>query len=69
MKEKWIQTTIGEQVTLQRGFDITKSEQQTGNIPVISSSGTSSMHNIAAVSGPGVVLGRKGVIGSVFYIQ
>lgn len=67
--ESWIQTTIGQQVTLQRGIDITKAEQRDGNVPVISSGGVSSYHDTAAVKGPGVVLGRKGVVGSVFYVE
>jgi len=54
---------------LQRGFDITRKEQQTGKVPVISSGGIGSYHNIAKVIGPGVVLGRKGVVGSVYYQQ
>jgi type I restriction enzyme S subunit len=67
--EKWIDTTIGDQATLQRGIDITKAEQREGKIPVISSGGISSYHDTAAVKGPGVVLGRKGVVGSVYYIE
>ena len=65
----WIETTIGEQATLQRGIDITKMEQRSGNVPVISSGGISSYHDTVAVKGPGVVLGRKGVVGSVFYVE
>lgn len=66
---KWISTTIGEQITLQRGFDITVKEQRPGKIPVISSSGFSSFHDTVAVNGPGVVIGRKGTLGTVFYID
>jgi len=69
MADSWIDTTIGDQATLQRGIDITKAEQREGDVPVVSSSGVSSYHDTAAVSGPGVVLGRKGVIGSVYYID
>lgn len=65
----WTRTTIGEQVLLQRGFDITKATQRSGSIPVISSGGFASTHDVAAASGPGVVLGRKGVVGSVWYVQ
>ncbi|MDA8429605.1 MAG: restriction endonuclease subunit S [Geobacteraceae bacterium] len=56
-------------MTLQRGYDITKSQQKPGNVPVVSSGGISSFHNEAMVSGPGVVLGRKGSLGTVFYIN
>lgn len=69
MTNGWIKTTIGKQVTLQRGFDITRSEQHDGKFPVISSGGISSFHDSAQVKGPGVVLGRKGVVGSVYYIE
>ncbi len=67
--EQWIETTIGDQATLQRGIDITKAEQRDGKVPVISSGGISSYHDTAAVKGPGVLLGRKGVVGSVFYVE
>ena len=59
MSSEWIHTTIGSQLTLQRGFDITKAVQNIGNVPVISSGGTNSYHSTAMVKGPGVVLGRK----------
>lgn len=65
----WIETTIGEQVTLQRGFDITKAQQHPGAVPVVSSGGISSYHDTATARGPGVILGRKGVVGSVYYIR
>lgn len=68
MKSDWITTTIGSQVLLQRGFDITKAQQRDGRVPVVSSGGISSYHDIATAKGPGVVLGRKGTLGSVFYL-
>lgn len=69
MGGEWIPTTIGQQATLQRGIDITKAEQRNGLVPVISSGGVSSLHDTAAARGPGVVLGRKGVVGSVYYVS
>lgn len=68
MMSGWFETTIGEQATLQRGIDITRAEQRDGKVPVISSGGISSYHDTAAVKGPGVVLGRKGVVGSVSFV-
>lgn len=65
----WCDTEIGSQVTLQRGFDITKADQISGTVPVVSSGGTASFHNVAIVKAPGVVLGRKGVVGSVYYCE
>ncbi|ASU22568.1 hypothetical protein CCZ37_08150 [Vibrio qinghaiensis] len=69
MSSNYFQTTIGAQVTLQRGFDITKKQQIPGDIPVVSSGGIASYHNEAKVDGPGVVLGRKGSLGTVFYLD
>ena len=63
------QITLGEAVTFQRGFDITKNEQTAGNIPIVSSSGVSSFHNQSKTKGPGVVIGRKGTLGTVHYLK
>jgi type I restriction enzyme S subunit len=69
MAAEWIETTIAAQATLQRGMDITRATQRPGAVPVISSGGVSSYHNAAAADGPGVVLGRKGVVGSVWFVE
>lgn len=69
MERSWITTTIGAQVLLQRGFDITKAQQRSGTVPVVSSGGVSSYHDTPTAKGPGVVLGRKGTLGSVFYLN
>jgi len=68
MAGEWIETTVGEQATLQRGIDITRAEQRVGTVPVVSSGGVSSHHDTPAATGPGVILGRKGVIGSIYYM-
>jgi len=62
-------TTIGDQLTLQRGFDITKKQQISGSVPVVSSGGIASYHNEFKAKGPGVVLGRKGTLGTVFFLE
>ncbi|ATO63626.3 restriction endonuclease subunit S [Mycobacterium avium] len=67
---EWRTTTWGDVVTFQRGFDITKSEQVLdGPIPVVSSGGISSYHDQAMSNGPGVVIGRKGTLGRVYYVD
>lgn len=63
------ETKLGDVLTFQRGFDITKSEQSEGHIPIVSSSGISSYHNKAKVKGPGVVIGRKGTLGTVHFLK
>lgn len=65
----WVQCKLGDQITLQRGKDITKSAAIEGPVPVISSGGVSFMHNDPWSKGPGVLLGRKGSVGNVHYVE
>jgi type I restriction enzyme, S subunit len=65
----WRSSTLGNLVFFQRGFDITKADQKSGNIPVVSSSGINSYHSEAKVVGPGVIIGRKGSLGTVHYVE
>jgi type I restriction enzyme S subunit len=65
----WTEKRLGEVCTLQRGFDLPTKERKTGNYPLISSSGFIDSLAEAKVSGPGVVTGRSGSIGSVFFID
>ncbi len=66
--EGWVECTVGDQLTLQRGFDITKDMQRSGMVPVVSSGGIKSFHDQAMVTGPCVVIGRKGTLGKAFYL-
>ncbi|ACS79478.1 restriction endonuclease subunit S [Maridesulfovibrio salexigens] len=65
----WDKKTLGESCTLQRGFDLPKRLRVKGEHPLISSSGCIDSHNEPKVAGPGVVTGRSGSIGSLFYIE
>ena len=65
----WATFPLGEVITLQRGFDITKADQRDGPFWVISSSGPKSTHERYMVNGPGVVIGRKGTLGSVYFSE
>lgn len=65
----WLVSRLGRLITLQRGFDITKENQVDGVIPVVSSGGISSYHNRPTSRGPGVIVGRKGSAGSVYYVE
>jgi type I restriction enzyme S subunit len=67
--EDWEVIDLSNLCTLQRGFDITEATRVPGAIPVFSSSGLSYYHNKAMVSPPGVVTGRKGILGNVFLIN
>ncbi len=67
--DDWKVIDLSTLCTLQRGFDITESSRVPGNIPVYSSSGLCYYHNQAMAVPPGVVTGRKGLLGRVFLIR
>jgi type I restriction enzyme S subunit len=64
----WASIQLGEFLTLKRGYDLPASSRQAGEVPVVSSSGITGTHNIPKVQGPGVVTGRYGTLGEVFFI-
>jgi len=64
---EWRAAALGDVITLQRGFDLTEKEATPGPFPVISSGGPSYTTDVAKVEGPGVVTGRKGVLGKVHF--
>ena len=68
MRGSWETITLGEFVTLKRGYDLPSSRRAAGSIPVVSSSGITGRHNTAKVKGPGVVTGRYGTLGEVYYM-
>ncbi len=68
MSSEWTDCTLGDFVRLQRGHDLTASEQKPGSVPVMGSAGPNGSHSEALASGPGVVIGRSGAsIGRVHF--
>jgi type I restriction enzyme S subunit len=65
----WEVKKIKYAFVLQRGVDITKDGQADGEIPVVSSGGVASFHDTAYANAPGVVIGRKGTLGKVYYLD
>ena len=66
---EWGVETIGKIASLQRGHDIREVEFISGNYPVIASSGVIGFHNIRTSDSPNVVVGRKGSIGNIYYLD
>ena len=60
MANKWVNCTLGDFVTLQRGHDLPASKRTPGNTPILGSFGITGWHNEAKVKGPGVTVGRSG---------
>ena len=66
---QWRTVPLGEVVTFQRGFDLPHQARQRGSIPIVSSAGVTDYHSAAMVDPPGVVTGRYGTIGAVFFVD
>jgi type I restriction enzyme S subunit len=65
----WRTCRLGDVLTLKRGYDLPKQRRAPGPVPIVSSSGITDHHAEAMVRGPGVVTGRYGTLGKVFYLQ
>jgi len=60
---------LGDLITLKRGYDLPEKVRIAGPYPVISSAGVSGWHNEYKVEGPGVVTGRYGTLGEMYYVE
>ena len=69
MAGEWRETSLGEVIELKRGYDLPKRDRIHGSVPVISSAGVTDYHEASKVSGPGVVTGRYGTLGNVYFIK
>ncbi len=67
--KKWNLTILNNIASFQRGHDMIADDFREGPFPVISSSGIIGYHNVATTKGPNVIVGRKGSIGKVHYIE
>jgi type I restriction enzyme, S subunit len=65
----WREVDLGDVVTLQRGYDLPYKARKSGSVPVVTSTGVTDTHAEARERGPGVVTGRYGTIGEVFFIK
>ena len=63
----WKNGELSDFVTLKRGFDLPQQKREDGQVPIFSSSGITGTHSTAMVKAPGVITGRYGTIGEVFY--
>jgi type I restriction enzyme, S subunit len=65
----WARKTIGDVLTLKRGYDLPAAGRQDGEIPIVSSSGITGFHSEKKASAPGVVTGRYGTLGEVYFVD
>jgi type I restriction enzyme S subunit len=63
----WKVKKLGDVIDLNYGKALKKEDRHEGNYPVFGSSGVVGTHDAALVKGPGIVVGRKGNVGTVFW--
>ena len=69
LPDGWRMVRLGDVCTLQRGIDLPVQNRTSGAIPVYGSNGVLDYHSKAASRGPGVITGRSGSIGRVYYSE
>ena len=69
MSSEWRVGKLGDFIELKRGYDLPQAKRVSGSVPLVSSSGVSDWHDKAMVKGPGVVTGRYGTIGQVYFVE
>ena len=60
---------LGDVAPLKYGKALKKDDRSPGPYPVYGSSGVVGTHNKALVSGPAIIVGRKGNVGSVYWSE
>lgn len=65
----WEVGTLFDLIELQRGFDLPTQNRTKGTYPIFASTGTKEKHNAFKVKAPGIVTGRSGSLGEVFYVD
>lgn len=67
LPEGWGVKNIESLLDLAYGKSLGKTERIEGNIPVYGSGGLTGWHNQSLVDGPGIIVGRKGTVGSIYW--
>ncbi len=65
----WAAMTIGDVLELRYGKALKKDDRRGGPVAVVSSAGIVGWHDEALVPGPTIVVGRKGNVGSVTWVD
>lgn len=69
LPEGWRRGPLLELCELKRGYDLPLAQRRSGAIPIYSSSGATGDHDEAQAFAPGIVTGRYGTIGQVFFVE
>ena len=69
MSDEWTCGRLGDFIELKRGYDLAQAQRIPGPYPLVSSAGVSDCHAEPKVKGPGVITGRYGTIGQVYFVE
>ncbi|WP_131885594.1 restriction endonuclease subunit S [Dietzia cinnamea] len=67
--ERWMAGTIGDVLELKYGKALKADARRGGGVAVVSSAGVVGWHDEMLVDGPAIVVGRKGNVGSVHWVD
>ena len=67
LPEGWSEGRLQDVTTLSYGKSLPKRDRKDGPYKVYGSGGASGSHDKALVNGPGIIVGRKGTVGSLFW--
>ena len=67
MKNNWKEVRLGDICELNYGKSLVASKRVQGDMPVFASAGIVGWHNIPISTDPGIIIGRKGSVGTVYY--
>ncbi|WP_048669726.1 restriction endonuclease subunit S, partial [Vibrio crassostreae] len=65
--EGWEPKQLKDVLELAYGKALKKTDRVAGDVPVYGSGGLTGYHNQSLVEGPGIIVGRKGTVGSVYW--
>ncbi len=60
---------VGDLIELKYGKALPAAERTAGEFPVYGSGGVAGLHDTRLVDGPGVIVGRKGTVGAVYWSE
>ena len=69
VKKDWKKVKLGKVLELKYGKGLPKRDRKKGTYPVYGSGGIVDYHNEFLIQGPGIIVGRKGNVGSIFYAK
>lgn len=67
LPQGWEKKKLGDFLLLSYGKALKENDRISGSVPVYGSSGQIGMHNASLVKAPGIIVGRKGTVGSVIW--